>query len=144
MDTTYDETIEYEEAEELEIRQEPQYRIGKMEFYLMLALAIILDGVQVLILFGLTAVSAGFGAPVAGFINRGIWFVGWLIFAVWFQLKGIRLLERAGRKIAVFFAGFLPFGLPDFTTLVIIVYMETKVADKAKFEKAMELLKAFS
>ena len=137
----YNETTLYEEDTDIEIDNVPKRRIDKWEFYLMLMVAVFIDSAQIAILVVFTTLGAGpIGLAIAKVINTIIWVIGWIIFTIWFQLKNLRFLEKIGRKALVFFLGGILDGLPDFTVLVIMVYIETKVLDEKKIKKFEKIL----
>jgi len=138
----------FDEEDDLEVLDEieespikaPKHRISSTDFQLMLSVAFIFDAAQAFITVALALGGNVAGVILAYILNTIIGFTGWLTFFIWFRLKGVSFFERIGRKIIIWFFGNAISGAPELSTLVIIVYIETRATDNRKTKKLIQTL----
>jgi len=111
--------------DETEEKQEKEERINNVTAGLMVAVALLYDGVQMFLEW------IGIGFIVNWILN--IW--AWLTFFVWFKLRGVSFAANPKRALAFnggFLIEFIPIieELPIWTAVVVVTVITVRLEDK--------------
>ena len=113
-----------------------EHRIKNWEMHAMFYVAFAFDALQ--------GISYFFLGPLAAITNRAVALVAWIVFFIWFKIKGVNIfgVRRLGKTVVGFVFSSIPGwgALPWHSIYVAVVLVEVRVLDNKRIQRIKEVL----